>query len=207
MTKTYRAAQAISFLYFKLFHRFRVLGLENTPEEGAFLLASNHISFFDPPALGCRLPRDLHYFARSSLFRGVFGKLIKALNSIPLDREGADITSFKRALKVLDKGSPLLVFPEGTRSPNGNLQPAKRGIGLLACKAKAPVLPARIFGSFEAFGKKRTCPKLGTRITIVYGPLLAIEDIDPGTRAGKRFDQIAENIMQAIADLQMENAS
>ena len=98
MTKTYRAAQAISFLYFKVFHRFRVLGLENVPEEGAFLLASNHISFFDPPALGCRLSRDLHYLARSSLFGGVFGKLIKALNSIPLDRVGADITSFKRAL-------------------------------------------------------------------------------------------------------------
>lgn len=207
MTKTYRAAQAISFLYLKLFHRFRVLGLEHAPEEGAFLLASNHTSFLDPPALGCRLPRDLHYFARSSLFRGVFGKLIKALNSIPLDRESPDITSFKRALKVLDKGSPLLVFPEGTRSPDGNLQPAKRGIGLIACKAQAPVLPARVFGSFDAFEKKRKFPKLGTHITVVYGPLLAIEDIDPGTSARKRFDRIAESIMQAIADLQMENAS
>ena len=71
MTFLYRCAQTISFLYFKIFHRFRVSGLEYVPSDGAFLLASNHVSFFDPPALGCRVPRDLHYFARKSLFKGL----------------------------------------------------------------------------------------------------------------------------------------
>ncbi len=207
MTKTYRMARALSFLYFKNFHRFKVRGVQHVPKEGAFLLVSNHTSFFDPPALGCRLPRNLHYFARASLFRGVFGKLIRALNSIPVKRTEADVTSLKLALKVLKEGSPLLVFPEGTRSPDGNLQPAKRGIGLIACKARAPVLPARIIGSFEAFGKGRKWPKFWTPITVQYGPLIGIEDIDPGPDDNQRYARTAERIMQSISNLAVESSN
>lgn len=201
MTATYRFARFVSYAYFKVFHRFRVHGLEHVPADGAFLLASNHVSFFDPPALGCRLPRNLHYFARSTLFEGAFGKLITALNSIPVNRDGADATSFKRALKTLNKGFPLLVFPEGTRSPNGSLQPPRRGVGLMACKAQVPVVPARVFGGFEAFGKGRKTPKPGARLTVVYGPPLSIEDVDPGRGEPNRYDLVAKAVMEAIESL------
>ena len=191
------------FLYFRVFHRFRIIGLENVPEAGAFLLASNHVSFFDPPALGCRLPRNLHYFARSSLFRGLFGKLLSALNSIPVDPDGTDASSITKALKVLNAGSPLLVFPEGTRSPNGSLQAPKRGVGVLALKAKVPVLPARVFGGFEILGRDRRWPSLGKRLTIAYGPLLPIEDLDPGPRTKGRSRQVVETIMSAIEGIEV----
>lgn len=201
MTFLYRCAQTISFLYFKIFHRFRVSGLEHVPRSGAFLLASNHVSFFDPPALGCRVPRDLHYFARKSLFKGFLGKLITALNSIPVDRGSSDVSSFKKALKVLEKGSPLLVFPEGTRSLDGSLQTAKAGIGLLAIKAGVPILPARVMGGFEILGKGRSWPKIGHRLTIVYGPLLQIQNLDSGPKTEKRSQKVADAIIEAIDNL------
>jgi 1-acyl-sn-glycerol-3-phosphate acyltransferase len=201
MTFLYRCAQTIFFLYFKIFHRFRVSGLEHVPSDGAFLLTSNHVSFFDPPALGCRVPRDLHYFARKSLFKGLLGKLITAFNSIPVDRESSDVSSFKKALKVLEKGSPLLVFPEGTRSLDGSLQAAKAGVGLIAIKASVPVLPARVIGGFEILGKGCKLPKIGSRLTIVYGPLLQIETLDPGPKTAKRSQIVADAIMEAIGKL------
>ena len=201
MTATYRFARFVSYAYFKVFHRFRVCGLENIPASGAFLLASNHVSFFDPPALGCRLPRNLHYFARSTLFKGAFGKLITALNSIPINRDGADSSSFRRAFKTLNKGFPLLVFPEGTRSPDGRLQDPRRGVGLIACKAGVPVVPARVFGGHEAFGKGRKTPKLGVRFTVAYGTPFPIEAIDPGREQPDRYDLVAEAIMEAIRNL------
>ena len=201
MTLLYRCAQTIFFLYFKIFHRFRVSGLEHVPSDGAFLLASNHVSFFDPPALGCRVPRDLHYFARKSLFKGLLGQLITAFNSIPVDRGSSDVSSFKKALKVLDKGSPLLVFPEGTRSLDGSLQAAKAGVGLIAIKASVPVLPARVIGGFEILGKGCKWPKIGKRLTIVYGPLLQIETLDSGPKTAKRSQIVADAIMEAIGKL------
>jgi 1-acyl-sn-glycerol-3-phosphate acyltransferase len=201
MTFLYRCAQTIFFLYFKIFHRFRVSGLEHVPSDGAFLLASNHVSFFDPPALGCRVPRDLHYFARKSLFKGLLGKLITAFNSIPVDRESSDVSSFKKALKVLKEGSPLLVFPEGTRSLDGSLQAAKAGVGLIAIKAGVPILPARVIGGFEILGKGSKWPKLGHRLTVVYGPLLQIETLDPGPKTEKRSQTVADAIMEAIGKL------
>jgi len=88
-----------------------VKGLHNIPSAGAFILASNHTSYFDPPALGCKLPRNLHYFARDSLFFWPLGLLIRNLNSIPVNRSQLDIATLKRVLKVLKSGDPLLVFP------------------------------------------------------------------------------------------------
>ena len=91
MSNFYKFAQFASFLYFKLFHRFEVGGLQNVPNEGAFILASNHLSFFDPPALGCTLPRNLHYTARNSLFTGPLGILISNINSISVNRDQLDL--------------------------------------------------------------------------------------------------------------------
>ena len=110
MTFFYRFAQFFSWLFFKIFHRLEIIGVNNIPSTGAFILASNHQSYFDPPALGCKLPRNLHYFARNSLFFWPLGILIRNLNSIPVNRSQLDIATLKRVLKVLKQGDPLLVF-------------------------------------------------------------------------------------------------
>ena len=125
ITFTYRIAQFLSFIYLKAFHRFEVTGLGNIPKNGSFIMASNHMSFIDPPALGCLVNRNLHYFARDSLFVGPLGFLIHRLNAIPVNRGQLDLKTLKLTLSVLKRGNPLLVFPEGTRSTDGRVGRAK----------------------------------------------------------------------------------
>jgi 1-acyl-sn-glycerol-3-phosphate acyltransferase len=197
-TRTYRLAQCLSFVYFKTFHRFEVNGLDNIPEDGAFLLASNHISFLDPPALGCKINRNLHYFARDSLFVGPLGLLIRRLNSIPVNRGQLDLRTLKLTLSVLNSGEPLLVFPEGTRSLDGNLGKPKKGIGLLIDKAKCPVVPARIRGSFEILGKGKIFPRLGRKLTITYGRLISYEELSSTSSQNDRRTEISNLVMEAI---------
>jgi 1-acyl-sn-glycerol-3-phosphate acyltransferase len=107
----------------------------------------------------------------------------------------------RRALDVLKIGEGLLVFPEGTRSPDGNFLPARRGIGLLACKGGVPVVPARIFGTYEALGRGRKL-KWGQSLKVRFGPILHPEQFDPGRSDKKRFDNASENIMSAIRGIQ-----
>ena len=201
MTPLYRSAQFLSYAYYRVFHGFRVEGLENVPKEGAFLLASNHLSFLDPPALGCRMPRNLHYFARDSLFKGPLGMLIKALNSVPVNRSQLDLATLRRVLKVLSDGHPLLVFPEGTRSEDGQLGEGKKGVGMLVAKSQVPVLPARIFGSYEIMGKGKSLPRIGRKLRVRYGALLELADLDPGGKGGERYDKISQSVMTAISKI------
>ena len=199
MTPFYRSAQFLSYAYYRSFHGFAVEGLENIPKDGAFLLASNHLSFLDPPALGCRMPRNLHYFARDSLFKGPLGMLIRALNSIPVNRSQLDLATLRTVLKVLKDGHPLLVFPEGTRSEDGSLGEGKKGVGMLVAKSQVPVLPARIFGSYEILGKGKSLPRIGRKLRVRYGTLLNFEELDPGGMGGERYDEISQSVMTAIS--------
>ena len=179
-------------------------GLENMPAKGSFILAVNHASFFDPPLAVCRLPRPVYFFARSSLFRGLFGKLIAKLNAIPVNRDGdSDVKAIKNVLGLLRKGDSLLLFPEGTRTHDGELREAERGVGMIACRTGVPVLPARIFGSYESFGRHRKWPKLWQRMSIVYGPLILPMEIDPGGDFDKRYETAADRVMRAIAKIRL----
>ena len=197
----YRFAQSFSYGYFRLFHRFEVHGLDNVPKSGPFILASNHLSFYDPPALGCKLPRNLHYFARNTLFFGPLGTLIRSLNSIPVNRERLDLKTLRTVLSVLEKGDPLLVFPEGTRSRDGRLGNGQKGIGLLIAKSKVPVLPARIKGTHEILGVGKSFPRLGKKMSVRFGELCPYEDIDPNTEGKERYESIADRVMQCIQNI------
>lgn len=201
ITITYRIAQYLSFFYLKSFHRFEVNGLDNIPNKGSFLLASNHLSFLDPPALGCKINRNLHYFARDSLFVGPLGFLIRRLNSIPVNRGQLDLGTLKHTLSILKSGEPLLVFPEGTRSLDGNLGLPKKGIGLLIDKAKCPVIPARIRGSFEILGKGKVFPRLGRKLTITYGRLIPYEELNSVCSENNRRTDISNLIMESIRQI------
>jgi len=194
----YRFAQYVSWFYFKAFHRLEVHGIKNVPQSGSFILASNHSSYFDPPALGCRLPRNLHYFARDSLFFWPLGLLIRNLNSIPVNRSQLDIATLKRVLKVLKGGDPLLLFPEGTRSTDGNLGEGKKGIGLLLAKSQVDVLPARVTGGNKVLGKGMLFPRIGRKLVVEYGTLLKIDTLDPGKSDTNRYEIIANKVLAEI---------
>tara|TARA_B110000305_G_scaffold128541_1_gene143820 strand:+ start:396 stop:1004 length:609 start_codon:yes stop_codon:yes gene_type:complete len=201
ITKTYRIVQVLSYLYFKIFHRLEINGLDRIPSNNGFILASNHLSFLDPPLAGCKVKRNLHYFARDSLFKGPLGFLIKRLNSIPVNRGQLDLGTLKRTLKVLRDGHPLLVFPEGTRSMDGSIGPSKKGLGLLVIKSKCPVLPVRIKGSYEVLGKGKILPRIGRKLSITYGSLIPFDSLCPSPVDKDSYEQISNRVMSEISNL------
>lgn len=199
MNRTYRLAQFLSYCYLKCFHRFEVKGLGNVPPKGGFILACNHLSYLDPPAVGCRIPRNLHYFARDSLFFGPLGLLITKLNSIPVNRDQLDLGTLRKVLTVLKGGEPVLVFPEGTRSPDGTLQKSQKGLGLLVHKSGVPVLPARLHGSFEILGKGKLFPRIGKKLYLNIGSPILSEKLS--FDSSDRYQKISDLVMYEIEGL------
>ena len=204
MTPVYGVCHYLLRVFFEMFFRGQASGMHNLPASGGFLLAANHASFIDPPAIGSLVPRQIAYFARKTLWKPGFASWwLDSVGTIPVDRDGGqDVSAIKRVLRALKEERGLILFPEGTRTPDGNLQPAKPGVGFIAVKTQVPVIPVRIFGSFEAYGKDRP-PRFGTPLSVVFGRPLAPADYDD-PKAGKDRAQVAsDRIMAAIAQLQL----
>ncbi len=184
--------------------RGEVAGVEHIPLQGGLIVAANHASVLDPPLIGCQLPRQLTFFARKTLWKGgVVNWWLDAVGTIPVDRDsGSDVSAIKRVLQELKGGRAIIVFPEGTRTPTGALQPAKAGVGLLACRTGVPVVPARIFGSFEAFGRDRPL-RVGIPISMVFGRPLGPAEYDSPADGKERYQRASERIMAAIAALEL----
>jgi 1-acyl-sn-glycerol-3-phosphate acyltransferase len=181
--------------------RGEVIGLENLPKIGPFLIAANHASFLDPPFVGCHVPRAMAFFARKTLWKpGPAAWWLNMVGCIPVDRDGSDVAAIKNVLRALAVGRALVLFPEGTRSADGILQPPKAGVGLLACRAQVPVVPARIFNSHRALGRNGRL-RLGTSVSVVYGRRLVPADYDDPTTGKERYQCASEKIMAAIAAL------
>jgi len=176
-------------------------GQENMPEEGGFLAAMNHQSFLDPPLGGIASKRDIYFLARKTLLETpVLGKILPTLNVIPVAREGGDVSALKIVMKQVKAGEGVLIFPEGTRSRDGTLQKAQAGIGLVIGKTLCPVVPMRIFGSYQAFS--RTAKKVSWRpITVVVGHPIRFskEDFQGDSRAA--YQAASERVLAAIAAL------
>jgi 1-acyl-sn-glycerol-3-phosphate acyltransferase len=182
--------------------RGEVVGLENIPQTGPYLIAANHASHLDPPLVGCQVGRQMRFFARKTLWASkVSSWWLDNVETIPVDRDSGDVGAIRRVIQALHEDRAVVLFPEGTRSPDGLLQKPKAGVGLLACKSGAPVVPCRVYGTFEAFGRGSSLPRLGTPVSIVFGkPITAAEYDEPG--AGKERYQIAsERIFARIAQL------
>ncbi|MEY2466331.1 MAG: 1-acyl-sn-glycerol-3-phosphate acyltransferase, partial [Verrucomicrobiota bacterium] len=140
-------------LYATYFH-WRVFNAERVPLQGPVILAANHASFIDPPLVGAGIRRGINYLARDTLFRypGI-GWLLRKWNSVPVDRDGGGAAGLKAILDRLLAGGAIILFPEGTRTRDGKLQPARSGIGLTVIKSPATVVPVRVFGTYEAYGR------------------------------------------------------
>jgi 1-acyl-sn-glycerol-3-phosphate acyltransferase len=138
----------------------RCLGHQHVPSEGGVLICSNHQSYLDPVLVGLGFRRHCNYMARDTLFRvGPFGRLISFVNAIPIDREGGGIRGLKETLKRLKHGEMVLIFPEGTRSYDGELAPLKPGFLTLARRGRVPLLPLALDGTFEAWPRKALLPR------------------------------------------------
>lgn len=196
----YTFSRFILGVFFKICLRLKAFGRENFPLEGPLIVASNHASFFDPIIIGIGAPRKLNYLARDTLFRfKPFAKILYLVNTFPLKREGSDINAFRISLSKLSEGKAVLIFPEGTRSQDGNLQKPKYGIGFLAARSGAQILPCYVKGSMEALPRHLKLPKLRP-VSVHFGKPL---NLDKDFLGDKRqlYAHVAEEVMAAIREL------
>jgi 1-acyl-sn-glycerol-3-phosphate acyltransferase len=192
----------LSRLVGRLFFRLRVIHRERMLQSGPVILAMNHQSYLDPPLGGTTCDRAVYFLARRTLLDvPLLGWLLPKLNVIPVNQQGVDRSALKSLIRVLKAGNAALVFPEGSRTLDGNLQPAEPGLGLVIAKTLAPVVPMRIFGAHEAL------PRGGglhfVPITIVIGEPLFFTagDLNP---AGKDlYNRLSQRVMDAIAALHL----
>jgi 1-acyl-sn-glycerol-3-phosphate acyltransferase len=169
----YRACRKICAVALAVLYRMEVRGLEHVPAQGGLLLVSNHQSHLDPPLLGVAIGRrNMAALARTGLFSNrVFGWLLRGLGAIPIRQNEGDTAAIRAAIAELRKGRVVLIFPEGSRSPDGAIHPFKRGTWLLLNRAQCDVLPAAVEGAFDAWPRRRLIPKLfGQRCMVAFGP-------------------------------------
>jgi 1-acyl-sn-glycerol-3-phosphate acyltransferase len=193
---------------FATYFRWRVYDPERVPAEGAAIIAANHASFIDPLVVGASARRELNYLARDSLFGNpLLAAVLREVNVVPVDREGGSPAGLKAILDRLLADNAIVLFPEGTRTRDGQLQPARAGIGLIVIKSQAPVVPVRVFGTFEAFNRYMKLPR-PRRIAVKFGQPLHFTDLRAEAmqcskpRLKEIYRQVAEEILRAIAALQ-----
>jgi 1-acyl-sn-glycerol-3-phosphate acyltransferase len=192
----YRLVQKIVGLLCIVTGGLRASGQRNMPKEGGVLLISNHLSHLDVFVLGLLLPRPLNYVARSTLFVPGLAFLIRSVGGFAIQREGMGAQGLKETLRRIRNGGIVTLFPEGTRSRDGELGELKPGIAVLASRARVPIVPTGLAGTFEAWPRSRPFP-LPAPIRVHYGaPIL------PETIAGLDPDALTTLIRDRLLDSQ-----
>ncbi|OQA91627.1 MAG: 1-acyl-sn-glycerol-3-phosphate acyltransferase [Elusimicrobia bacterium ADurb.Bin231] len=180
----YRICWLLSKIIFRSIYLLKIKGIENIPATGAFILAANHNSLADPPLVGSCIKRKIYYIAKKQLFDiPVFGWIIKKSNAFPVDRESADISAFKTALKILSDGNGMLIFPEGTRKKTGPRKKLKRGVAVLAANTGAPVIPVAIINN-------DLLPRL-CRLQVIFGKPMRFDQ-------GADYELVTSEIMREV---------
>jgi 1-acyl-sn-glycerol-3-phosphate acyltransferase len=180
---------------------WEVRGREHVPKTGAVIVASNHISFWDPPLVGTAAVREQHFLAKGELFRPPLGWLIRSFNAIPIRRGVADLSGLAKARDVLRAGRSLILFPEGTRARGGELRSARPGLGMLAVATDALVVPTCILGSDHP----RKWLVRRTKLRVDFGPPRTWREL-AGTEAGLEpgralYESVGAGAMREIGAL------
>ena len=202
----YSIACKFFWISLRLINRIQFSGLQNVPKTGGVIIASNHASYLDPPAVGActyRI-RMTHFMARDTLFETPFMHwFLHKVGVIPLDRDKGDVRAMRTSIQLLKNGASVALFPEGTRSESGELQPPKPGIGFLVAKGQAPVVPVYVHGSYEAWSKHSGGLKRKP-IHVIFGKLITQEEIERLGKGREAYAKIGELIMERIAELKAE---
>ena len=175
---------------FILIYRCKSSGQENIPENTGFIIAPNHLSFFDPPLAGCFMKQDLFFMAKQELFDvSVLGFLIKRTNAFPVKRGAQDMSAFRNAFTILENKKALLMFPEGTRSKTGQLGKARAGVGMVACNCQVPIVPVKIVNTNNM--------KKFKKIEVKYGKPI----YPPKEHVKEDYLKIAQQVLDEIKNL------
>lgn len=199
----YRLTHMVMWWLFRVIYRFRSRGAHRVPASGGVVIAANHASFMDPPMVACALVhRTLTFMARDDLFRVPFlGSFIRRVFALPIRRGKLNRTAMADFEAVLrEDGCALLAFPEGTRSPDGNLGKPRRGLAAICRAAGVPVIPTLVLGTYEAWPRQALLPKLMGRIEVRFGPPVEWDDKELNA-TGDPNGALATLIMKRIAEL------
>lgn len=188
-------------VYAKLFYRHKVYGKEHFPKTGG-MICSNHTSFLDPPLIGISCPGMVHFLGRDTLFKSpFFGWLIRQLKTHPVKRGKGNIYAFKLAMSLVRKGNKVVIFPEGRRSPDGELKNGQLGVSMLVQRTGCQVIPVYIHGAYEIWSNKRRLPKIFGKTALIFGTPLNFDDIAETEDKKEGQKEVVARIMAKIADL------
>ena len=197
---SYRLCRIVLRVFSRVWFRLRVHHRERIPEAGAVIIAANHISYLDPVFICCTLKRMIVSLARESVFHvPVLGSILRSWNVIPLDQEGTG-RGLKTFFTRLLAGDAVMMFPEGERSRTGQVLAPQPGVGFIILKSTAPVMPVKVFGAFEAYGRHHLLPR-PFHVEIKFGEPLDFADLRAEAKRTKDKARLKELYQQAATDL------
>ena len=201
----YWLSRGFVYLCLLLKYRMRVSGREHVPATGGAEIAANHCTYLDPPVMaGANDRRIVHFMARDTLFSNPVAKwFFPRVGVIALDRTKGDLGALKKAIATLKDGHVIGLFPEGTRSPDGQMREAKGGIGFLIAKGDVPVVPLYISGTFAAFPKGADKLRPG-RLVARFGPPISPDEIRAAMPAKNDYEAVGALVMSRIRALAEE---
>jgi 1-acyl-sn-glycerol-3-phosphate acyltransferase len=201
----YRIAQVWGRIVLWLYFRIRIEGHDNIPDKGGHIVVANHVSFLDPVLICAYTPRAVHFLTYGMYYylRGLHW-FLKRVHTIPLKKDGKDISALKKALRLLKAEELVGIFPEGERSVTGQPGAGSPGVALMAIKAGVPILPVGLIGAYEAFPRGAKFPRFRSSITLRYGKPFRIGDELQRLEHEENDDfqqRATDLIMQKIADV------
>jgi 1-acyl-sn-glycerol-3-phosphate acyltransferase len=199
----WKSLQVIARLLTTLLFELKVHGRSCVPKRGGVLIVSNHQGNLDPVLLGVRMTRPLSYLAKSELFDSnvAFDWLLRSLGGIPVRLGAGDVGAVKETIRRLQQGHVLNIYPEGSRTRDGEIGPMEKGVAFVVRRAKVPVVPAVIVGSFEAWPIHRKFPRPWP-IHVRYGPPMDLDELGPD----QILTTIDETLRRMFQDLRADSA-
>jgi 1-acyl-sn-glycerol-3-phosphate acyltransferase len=188
-------------IFFRVYHRVELRGMEHLPDVGGVLIVPTHTSFLDPPLAGSFLKREVYLLSRHNLLEiPIFGWILKNLNAIPLKQGGSDREALNLCRSILKAGCPLIFFPEGKRSVDGRLGSIQGGFALiLSSLPDVPYMPVVMQETYHAFRRGWIFPR-PRKIRVWYGPPKRLPEREAGERARDYYNrctaQLREDWMQ-----------
>ncbi len=199
----YLIIRSLAVVLFKLLFGLQAFGRENVPLKGGVILAGNHVSYLDPPALAAASPRVVYFLAKEALFHGAFfGPFIRSLHAFPVKAGVADVKALRWSVESLRAGKAITVFPEGGRSLPDQPEKPLSGVGFLAVHANVPIVPTFLEGTYQALPQKSKCIHPFTRIRVYFGKPIYPQDVNAAFDK-ERYEGLSNKTMEAITALKI----
>lgn len=199
--RLYRWGHRLTHLFCRVVGKLEARGVENIPNEGGVLIVSNHVSLLDPIIVGSAVNREVHFMARSDIFGVPFlGRLITAFNAYPVNRWAPDLGALRRTISLLKAGNAVLIFPEGTRSVDGNLGKTNDGACFIAHRANVPTIPVYHDGVGKMLprGSRRF---RRSKLTVSFGEPIDFSKVVQSDVKREIYQQMGVQMMDGIRKL------